>query len=56
MDMGGAYERATCAKAPQARQCVDPFHLVKLANQAVDKARRWAWRCSARCTSTLPAG
>jgi transposase len=22
---------------------VDPFHLVKLANEAIDKARRWSW-------------
>lgn len=43
LDMGGAYEKATRTKAPQARQCVDPFHLVKLANAAVDKTRRWAW-------------
>ena len=43
LDMGGAYEKATREKAPQARQCVDPFHLVKLANQAIDKTRRWAW-------------
>jgi transposase len=43
LDMGGAYKAATDAKAPQARQCVDPFHLVKLANQAIDKTRRWAW-------------
>ncbi len=43
LDMGGAYKKATDARAPQARQCVDPFHLVKLANEAVDKTRRWAW-------------
>ena len=43
LDMGGAYEKATRTKAPQARQCVDPFHLIKLANQAIDKTRRWAW-------------
>ena len=43
LDMGGAYKKATDAKAPNARQCVDPFHLVKLANEAVDKTRRWAW-------------
>lgn len=43
LDMGGAYKAATDAKAPQARQCVDPFHLIKLANQAIDKTRRWAW-------------
>lgn len=43
LDMGGAYKAATDAKVPQARQCVDPFHLIKLANQAIDKTRRWAW-------------
>ena len=43
LDMGGAYEKATSNKAGGARQCVDPFHVVKLANAAVDKARRWAW-------------
>ena len=43
LDMGGPYKKATDAKAPHVTQCVDPFHLVKLANEAVDKARRWAW-------------
>jgi transposase len=42
-DLGEAYRRATDARAPQARQCADPFHVVKLANEAIDKARRWAW-------------
>ena len=43
LDLGRAYWSATNRRAPQARQCVDPFHLVQLANQAVDKARLWAW-------------
>ena len=43
MDLGRAFKWATDAKAPQARQCVDPFHLVALANEAINKARRWAW-------------
>jgi transposase len=43
MDLGAAYRKATDTKAPQARQCVDPFHLVALANEAINKARRWAW-------------
>jgi transposase len=43
LDMGGAYKKATDDKAPKARQCVDPFHLVKLCNEAIDKTRRWAW-------------
>ena len=43
LDMGGAYKKATDARVPHARQCVDPFHLVALANEAVDKTRRWSW-------------
>jgi transposase len=43
LDMGKAYKKATDARAPQARQCVDPFHVVKLANEAIDKCRRQAW-------------
>jgi len=43
LDMGGAYKKATDARAAHTRQCVDPFHVVKAANEAVDKTRRWAW-------------
>ncbi|MGH3732783.1 MAG: ISL3 family transposase [Acidimicrobiales bacterium] len=43
LDMGTAFEKATTEKAPQVRQCVDPFHLIKLANEAIDQARRWSW-------------
>jgi transposase len=46
LDMGGAYKKATDTKAGQARQCVDPFHVVKLANEAVDKTRRAQWQTS----------
>jgi len=52
LDMAGAYKTATDTKAPGARQCVDPFHVVKLANEAIDKARRWAWNLERR---TSPA-
>jgi transposase len=48
LDMGGAYKLATDTKAGQARQCVDPFHVVKLANEAIDNARRWAWNLERR--------
>ena len=44
LDMGGPYKLATDNKAAQARQCVDPFHVVKLANVAIETARRWAWQ------------
>jgi transposase len=43
LDMGGAYKRATDTKAAHVRQCVDPFHVVKLANEAIDKTRRADW-------------
>ena len=43
LDMGGAYKKATDAKAGHVRQCVDPFHVVKLANEAIDKTRRADW-------------
>ena len=44
LDMGGAYDKATRAKVPHARQCVDPFHVIRLANDAVDRARRAQWQ------------
>ena len=43
LDMGEAFRKGTDSKAGGARQCVDPFHVVKAANDAIDKARRWAW-------------
>jgi transposase len=43
LDMGGAYAKATREHAGQARQCIDPFHVVKLCNDALDATRRWAW-------------
>jgi transposase len=44
MDMGPAYAIATGTRAPRARQCVDPFHVIAQANRALDKCRQWAWR------------
>jgi len=43
LDMGGAYKLATDNRAPHVTQCVDPFHLVKLANDALDQTRREVW-------------
>jgi transposase len=54
MDLGAAFKKATDTKAPQARQCVDPFHLVALANEAIDKARRWAWNLERQRAKALP--
>ncbi|MDQ5874764.1 MAG: ISL3 family transposase [Actinomycetota bacterium] len=43
LDMGVAYAKATTEEASHVTQCVDPFHVVKLANEAINKARLWAW-------------
>ena len=43
LDMGGAYKLATDNKAAHVTQCVDPFHLIKLANDALDATRREVW-------------
>ncbi len=48
-----AFAKATTEKAPDVRQCVDPFHLVVLASDAINQARRWAWS-EERCV--LPKG
>lgn len=43
LDLGGAYAKATSEEVSHVTQCVDPFHVVKLANEAINKARLWAW-------------
>jgi len=48
LDLGSAYAQATNDKAPHVTQCVDPFHVVKLANKTIDEARRWAWNRARR--------
>ncbi|MGI8721916.1 MAG: ISL3 family transposase [Geodermatophilaceae bacterium] len=42
LDMGRPFRLATRTHAPQAAQCIDPFHVIKLANEAVDYTRSWA--------------
>ncbi|MBK5229133.1 MAG: ISL3 family transposase, partial [Actinobacteria bacterium] len=48
LDMGGAYATATSEEVPHVTQCVDPFHVVKAANDAIDKTRRSAWNAERR--------
>lgn len=43
LDMSTAYLNAITAAAPQAVICFDPFHVVKLANAALDEVRREEW-------------
>ncbi len=44
MDLGPAYAKAVRARAPQAVICFDPFHVVKVAGEALDVVRRQAWQ------------
>jgi transposase len=54
--MGAAFERATTTKAPHVRQCVDPFHLITLANEAINQARRWSWNEERSVAPPRPRG
>jgi transposase len=43
MDMTGGYAKSVRHYAPQATVCIDPYHVVRLANQALDEVRRAYW-------------
>jgi transposase len=43
LDMGHGYAAAARWHAPQAIQCIDPYHVVALANKALDEVRRAYW-------------
>ena len=43
LDMGPGYAAAARWHAPQAIQCIDPFHVVQNANKALDEVRRAYW-------------
>jgi transposase len=43
MDMTGGYARSVREHAPHATICIDPYHVVQLANQALDEVRRGYW-------------
>ena len=42
-DMSAGYLKAVAHHAPEARVAIDPFHVVKFANEAIDACRRRAW-------------
>ena len=42
-DMAGWISGPICERAPQAERCVDPFHVVMLATDALDQVRREVW-------------
>jgi transposase len=43
LDMGPGYAQAAREHAPQATIAIDPFHVVALANRALDDVRRAYW-------------
>lgn len=43
MDMGEGYARSVREHAPQAEICIDNYHVVQLATQALDEVRREHW-------------
>jgi transposase len=46
MDMGPAYAKAVRERAPAAVVCFDPFHVVKLATDALEAVRRQVWQAA----------
>ncbi|MGH3500088.1 MAG: ISL3 family transposase [Nocardioidaceae bacterium] len=46
MDLGPAYAKAVRERAPQAVICFDPFHVLKLAGDALDAVRRQTWQAA----------
>jgi len=54
IDMAGGYQQAIRDNLPDAEICFDPFHIVRLAQRAVDQARRDEWNAHER--SHTPEG
>jgi transposase len=48
IDMSAGYEKAVREAIPHAEVCFDPFHIVKLAGEAVDKVRRGEWNAQGK--------
>ena len=49
--MSAGYENAIHTAIPAAEVCFDPFHVVKLANEAVNEVRRAAWNAHGKSTT-----
>jgi transposase len=54
IDMSGGYEKAIRENLPDAQICFDPFHVIRLAQRAVDQVRRDEWNAHER--SHTPKG
>jgi transposase len=48
IDMAGGYQQAIRANLPHAEIAFDPFHVVRLAQRAVDQVRRDEWNAHER--------
>jgi transposase len=48
IDMNGGYEKAIRAAVPAAELAFDPFHVVRLAGDAVDAVRRAEWNTAGK--------
>src|SRR5208283_678029 len=48
IDMSGGYEKAIRDSIPEAEIAFDPFHVVRLAQRAVDQVRRDEWNAHER--------
>jgi transposase len=51
IDMSAGYENAVRAAVPDAEITFDPFHVVKLANEAVNDVRRADWNTHGKSTT-----
>lgn len=48
IDMSAGYENAIRSACPDAEVCFDPWHVVKLAGEAVDQVRRAEWNAQGK--------
>jgi transposase len=51
MDLGPAFAKSVRAHAPQAVICFDPFHVIKLATDALDDVRRQVWQSARKLSN-----
>jgi transposase len=54
-DQGSWVRRALADHCPQAVICMDPFHVVRMATDALDEVRREAWNAARRAKDTAGA-
>lgn len=50
LDLGPAFHESVTKTAPKAMICADPYHVVALANRAVDTVCRGIWQAAEEAT------